>query len=318
MRIRIFQAFASNNSGSYTLVGQFCSVADAEEAARILEDVCARESAWHESRAESPSPLEEFASTHALRPFKEDDPDNGWPDLDSGPRVVMAGTQVLVHVNFTVTMPRVLGEFLFSKGGRISLELIHSHDPLAAELEFWIPDARGDEEAQVRLQALRAKIEAILPPLTANPGEDRKPISPAWYDDEKWSLMTLAVVFDDLAAGVLAVRSLAEDAGVSVYLTVFEVHERDHDPFAPFRNRKARDTHGGRHRVVLWRAGPQRVEVLKALREALECTLEEACTWIDDLPKEVFVDVSEDAASTLAAKLRAAGADAEAILPITR
>jgi hypothetical protein len=49
MRIRVFRAFASNNSGSYTLVGHFETIDGAREAEEALARLCADHSAWLET-----------------------------------------------------------------------------------------------------------------------------------------------------------------------------------------------------------------------------------------------------------------------------
>ena len=48
MRIRVFRSFASNNSGSYTLVGGFRSAEDADEASAFLSALCERETKWRQ------------------------------------------------------------------------------------------------------------------------------------------------------------------------------------------------------------------------------------------------------------------------------
>ena len=49
MRIRVFRAFASNNSGSYTLVGHLETIDGAREAEEALARLCADHSAWLET-----------------------------------------------------------------------------------------------------------------------------------------------------------------------------------------------------------------------------------------------------------------------------
>jgi hypothetical protein len=69
MRIRLFNAFASNNSGSYTIVGSFRDEATAEEVALLLQRACDAHSAWYEEHNDEQhgeSPLDSFAQREGL------------------------------------------------------------------------------------------------------------------------------------------------------------------------------------------------------------------------------------------------------------
>jgi hypothetical protein len=236
MRIRVFRAFASNNSGSYTLVGGFRAAEDAEEAAAFLSDLCERETRWREGEVQTPpSPLDEAATALGLEPPGAEWDE--WPDPSyaAPPSVVRIDCQVLVHVRYTASMPRVLGAMMYAKKGRVELELNHSHERLAAELQFW---AAGDETA--KLEAVRSAVDAVLPELTAPGPRDRSgAIAPAWHLGE-WRNMNLSVVFRDLAAGVLVVRAIAAREGVRVFLRIREVYANDPDPFAVLRGAASR------------------------------------------------------------------------------
>lgn len=75
MKIRMWDAFASNNSGSYSIVGSFPSVERAEQVAAELLPVIRAHSdwmnarpAWDEPRQEdSPSPLEQWVAEQGLQ-----------------------------------------------------------------------------------------------------------------------------------------------------------------------------------------------------------------------------------------------------------
>src|SRR5687768_9930431 len=112
MRIRLFHAFASNNSGSYTIVGFFQDASTTEEVARLIQEVSDEHHAWHEEHTwdeDGESPLDIFVRREGLR---ADKPGRGdaWPQHGDKPTAIAAGRHVLVHAPYTVTMPAVFGE----------------------------------------------------------------------------------------------------------------------------------------------------------------------------------------------------------------
>jgi ribosomal protein L7/L12 len=314
MRIRLYQAFASNNSGSYTLVGRFSDAATAAEVARVLADVSAEHHAWLETRgnrndAELESPLDRFVARERLRagkPGRNDD----WPMTDTSTvDVVASGHQVLVHVHYTVTMPAVFGELMYARGGRVELELDHSHSPIACDFTYHV---RHRDDAP-DLDAFEAMLVATLPALCKRSARDTRPaIAPAFHRgpfDER----TVSVVFADLVDGVRAVRALADEHGIQLWLRVYELHASGaEDPFALLRNK---ERPRGAWRVVLWSAGTDRIAAMRAVRELLGCGLTEARAALDQLPAELVVGVNEETARKDTEVLRAAGCEAEAILP---
>jgi hypothetical protein len=240
MRIRVFRAFASNNSGSYTLVGHFETIEDAREAEEALARVCAEHSAWLETTQGADGgdpPLNRFARDQGLHltPYSLE---GDWPD-GAPPGVARVGLQVLVHVPYTVTMPPVFGAFVYARGGRVEVELDHAHHALVVLFEFGcqVPwnEADGPERIR-RMQPFRHALEAALPDLIASESPARPPISPAWVPDPTWGTMSLGVVFPDLAlvAGVSAVRNVAEAHDVSVLLRLQEALGES-DPLAAMR-----------------------------------------------------------------------------------
>src|SRR5262249_20361727 len=70
MRVRIWNAYASNNSGSYTIVGWLPSEEVAREVAEELKTMIEAHTAWGEAgrgQADgSDSPLAQFCRTHGL------------------------------------------------------------------------------------------------------------------------------------------------------------------------------------------------------------------------------------------------------------
>ena len=115
MRIRLFSAFASNNSGSYTIVGRFADEAAAREVARVLEAASDAHHAWHRENdwtLEGPAPLDDLVRDHGLRAARHGRGDE-WPCHGAKPSAVAVGSQVLVHAPYTLTLPPVFGEDLF-------------------------------------------------------------------------------------------------------------------------------------------------------------------------------------------------------------
>src|SRR5688572_11453356 len=100
MRIRLFHAFASNNSGSYTIVGHFKDASTADEVARLIQEVSDEHHAWHEEHSwdeDGESPLDVFVrrqGLHAEKPGRNDE----WPSYGDKPTAIAAGRQVVVYV----------------------------------------------------------------------------------------------------------------------------------------------------------------------------------------------------------------------------
>jgi ribosomal protein L7/L12 len=315
MRIRIFRAFASNNSGSYTLVGRFSSAESAAEVERLIREACTEHAAWHsehEWEEDGEAPLDAFARAHGLH---EDKPGRGddWPHYGDSPEVLTVGHQVLLHVPYTVTMPRLFGELVYRHGGRVDVELDHSHDRLAVELGFYTVDLRWDAtEAKERYDALERALAPLLPALTHPREHDNRPEVAPVFHDGFWGSRHLTAVFRDLIEGVRVVREAADEHRVSLRLRITECVDGVVDPLAPLR---AHARPWGRSRVILWAIGPDRIRAMKAAREVTGVELDVARSLVDDLPKEILVDVEHAFAERAAETLRAAGCDAEAVLP---
>ena len=231
MNIRIYRAFASNNSGSYTLVGSFGDPAVTATVAAELAALCAAHSDWYDKHPDASlgdSPLRAFAKQHDLQGVS-DEPWDHWPEHGSPPSVIDAGYQVVVYVPYTVTMPRALGEFIYKRGGRVSLELDHSHHELGCELTFWIPNGYKDPTTDERIAALRPPIDAALPPLIERSPHDRRPpILPIWrrggFDSHE-----LVVAFSDPGEGILRIREIAHAAGIETLIRIYELRDERTD-----------------------------------------------------------------------------------------
>ncbi len=228
MRIRIWSAFASNNSGSYTLVGRFDSIELAREVADVLRPVLEAESRYREAHDGGPdSPLSRFVSEQGL-PVRVGDDD--WPHAGGteAPGILVVNHQVLLHHPYTVTLPRVLGQFLVARGGQIEATLDHAHHHVVVAMQAWWD---RDEETRRRLTELHTATRADLAPLLATHADPQVP--PVIRDDECESLL-VAAVFRDLVAGVDAVRAAVERHEGHVHLRVHEALGRG-DPLASLR-----------------------------------------------------------------------------------
>lgn len=315
MRIRLFTAFASNNSGAYTIVGRFADEATASEVAGLLQRAIDAHDAWHDANeweTEGPAPLDDFVREQGLRAARHGRGDE-WPSHGDPPTAVALGRQVMVHAPYTVTLPPVFGEAFYAKGGRVEVELDHSHEPLAVEFG-WHPKGMsyGDARIEPALDDFEALVAPELAALVARPEHDRRPtIAPAWHRGY-WGERHLSVVFADLVEGVRRVQAIADACGMDLTLRLAECPHGAEDPFAVLR-RPTIPT--GWHRVILWAPGPDRVATMKALREVMACGLGEAQAALGELPKEVLVDVTERYAEGAAATLRAAGCEVEVVAP---
>jgi hypothetical protein len=317
MRIYLFQAFASNNSGSYTIVGTFQDAATAEEVARLVAEVSAAHDAWHDAHGwdvDGSSPLDELVKREGLRADKPGRGDE-WPEYGEAPKVVVTGQQVLVHAAYTATLTSVFGELFYAKGGRVQVEIDHAHGDIAVEFTYWIPSDRYDDpENQPKLDAFEARLAEELPAWTARDEYDkRRPIEPAWYRGH-WRARYLAVVFRDLVEGVQGVRRIAEEMGVALHLKVWECPGDVPDPFAMLR---ASLIPVGRARIILWQVG-DRIAAMKALRASLGCGLDEAKEALADLPRELLIDVDVAYAKKAVEELVRSGCDAEVVLPAVK
>jgi hypothetical protein len=314
MDIFLFQAFASNNSGSYTIVGSFRDSAVATKVADILSKVTEEHNVWHEKHdggEEGESPLDVFVKQfglHDSKPGRDDD----WPNYNGSPTVVAIDNQVLVHVAYTVSMPRVYGEFFYVNGGRVQVELDHAHDDIAVEFTFWVQ--YNDPAKAEKLDAFEARLAEELGALISRAEHDqRPPIEPAWYQGH-WGIRHLAVIFRDLVDGVTLVGRLAREMGVDSRFDIRECPGNVPDPFAILRSSTIPI---GLARVILWQIG-DRIAAMKAVREALGCGLDDAKKLLADLPSEIIDKVDIGYAKKAVAILKAAGCDAEVVIPSKR
>jgi len=147
--VRSYTAFASNNSGSYTLVGSFQTSERAEEVAAVLNQLATD----MEDPERTSNPVQEL-----LRQAGLDAPDDvagyeDWPDLSyaARPEAVAVHQQVWWYCDYTISMPSELGHWMYTMGGKVDTELDHTHHPQLAHLSLW-PDLPYNERKGMPLQ----------------------------------------------------------------------------------------------------------------------------------------------------------------------
>ena len=239
MRARVWNAYASNNSGSYTIVG---SLPSAEVAAEVAEDLAAMieaHTAWLRTERsvedKSASPLSAFCSQHGLAWSRGDGEGDDWPEHseDIRPRVTAVGNQVVVHHEYTVSLPPVFGAYFYKRGGRVQVEENHAHHPIVVIATLWWgwakeQRAQGESELPRLLTALTAADGLLMQgPLTRWPA--------AWRREDHGPMLTVGVVFDDLIEGVRSLNEIVGKHGAKLYLHLKEAASDAHDPLAHMR-----------------------------------------------------------------------------------
>lgn len=243
MRIRIWNSFASNNSGSYTIVGSFDSPELASEIASELAELMRAHAQWLDSeqgpnkqKAPEGSPLAAFVSKHGLHETEDVGTGDDWPqyDGDNVPKAFAVDRKVIIHSGYTVTMPRVFGEYFYSRGGRVDHELNHAHHPIVGVFELWIPwQERKEIDVPAKVKSTIEALQAEGGPLVTGLKEGHRP---AWRagDDFGEANLTIGAVFEDLLAGFTAVERVAKANGFRAEVKVFEAWGEG-DPLAFLR-----------------------------------------------------------------------------------
>ena len=299
MRIRIWNAFASNNSGSYVIVGTFPSKELAAEVAAEWRTLIADHSTWREANEDeikSASPLAAYAKqlglTYADEVYSDD-----WPAYGAEPEAWATDHQVFVYADYTVTMPRVIGQALYARGGRIDSELNHSHHPLIATFELYFED-----RTDVRVQQLVDRLHDDA--LTSLHVPWLKPVwrvgRPGYEPD-----LFVAAVFTDLTAGFAAVAAATPEMR-SVRVRLAEAHTYS-DELAHFRPCTPPTTRALVD-VVLEGTGPARTGLAKFVADIRKLGLAESQLRIQNVPVTIVEAVLPARGEQIATELRAQGA----------
>ena len=232
--MKIWNAFASNNSGSYTIVGAFESAELASEVADELHAMAVAHSKYLDPQTSSPpgpSPLEVLAAKYNVAATLDEDE---WPQHSAAehPSAFAIGRQVFVHSDYTITMPASIGAIMYARGGRVSTELNHAHHPIAATFTVWFPwQTKKTLDVPALLQRFVDDIcredGALSLPQAAS-------IPPAWRTTSEFGEgdLHLGAAFTDLAPAYAAVQAAATAIGAQVGVAIREAHG---DPFAHLR-----------------------------------------------------------------------------------
>lgn len=318
MKMHIWNAFASNNSGSYTLVGRFPDEALATEVAAELAQVSVEHDAWRQKQepqggpgAQGPSPLDAFMERHGLKPDGMGTGED-WPlySGDTTPKVWALGHQVFVHHAYTLTLPSAYGEFFYKRGGRVELELEHTHHPLVALFHLYVPwqERTNLDVPFLALQVLE-ELHADDGPLVQLAAVE--PL-PAWSVGEHRGEadMLLGAAFKDLVAGFTAVNRIAQSRGFHVQVKLSEAPPQG-DALAflrpcspPLPVRELFD-------VLVTAVGPKPSEVIEALEELRDLYPRDAKALLATMPVVARQRLPRSVAETVANQLHQTGASTE-------
>lgn len=324
MKVRVWNAFASNNSGSYTIVGSFPSAELATAVAGELANLMKAHTEWMESDSSGAqknaddSPLSKFIQQHNLRTSELDYPDQ-WPQYsdDNTPKVVAVDAKVVIHHEYTVTLPREFGEYFYARGGRVEHELDHAHNPIVAICEVWM--LWSDREGKNMAEKIQAVVEELCEAggeFLVNAASERSKFAPAWRDGDGLNDPALVVgaVFDDLVAGFAAVNRVARKHGFRTFAKVSEAFDESSDPLAFLRPCSPRPARG-LCSVILEEKGFTPAEVVKVLEYALSLDRESARKLLDSAPITILSHFLPEKTNEVAGWLRNAGAKV-AVLPL--
>jgi hypothetical protein len=197
--------------------------------------VVAEHHAWVEAhddqQAAERSPLERFAQTHGLTANPGIGRSGDWPSYGPAPEVIADGMYVVLHVDYTITMPPVFGELMYRRGGRVGIELDHAHHPLVWVHEVWWP-WQGRKEEVVTAGRVR-----LLDLLLSEAGPLRTQVmirQPASWTDQSELDLSLAAIWNEPMVAIPQVRAMVTAVGANARLHVMEAIDA-HDPAGLFR-----------------------------------------------------------------------------------
>lgn len=237
MKIHVWRAFDSNNSGSYVIVGSFPSESSAAELAREFDEVCRAQSAWLAANAEGESPLTAYARRCGIEVDPLVGQSDEWPEYSPSPHPLVwsVGHQVFVYSDYCVTMPTLFGHAIYRRGGRVTTELDHAHHRIVAVHDLRVPWSQREGVAERVRALLDALLAADGPLATYAKGEH----AAAWrtcsgFDEPH---VRLGVIFEraQLAAGSMAVCAVARAHGFTTEIRLHEAWDASSDPLAFLR-----------------------------------------------------------------------------------
>jgi hypothetical protein len=315
MRVRIWNAYASNNSGSYTIVGSLPSQEIAREVAAELAAMIEAHTAWLEAKGAddvSGSPLAAFCNAHGLTWSDSDAMGDGWPEYsdDNRPRVAAVGSQVVVHHEYTLSLPSVFGEYFYKRGGRVQNEEEHAHHPIVTVATLWwgwTTELRAQGEAE-----LPRLVEAFSAPdeLLAQFQSTTWPT--AWRVEDHGPMLTAGIVFANLIDGVAALNEIARRHGAWIQVRLFEAPSEEHDPLSHMRPSSPPPA-VPRFDLVVVGAGDNRPRFIAMVSESLGLQEWDLRQQLLKLPCTLVRSLSAPRAEGAAALLRRTGAEIELV-----
>ncbi|MFA6208108.1 MAG: hypothetical protein WCT03_17500 [Candidatus Obscuribacterales bacterium] len=234
MKIKIWNAFASNNSGSYTIVGNFSTSQLARDVATELTKLVEAHHKWIEA-CEGTSPLSEFAKTNGLSSYTETKYHDDWPEsFSTAPEVLAIDQQVFIHHPYVITLPALFGQYFYSRGGRVEIELNHSHNPLVASFSIYV---HHEKKKTVDSTSTFASIlrELIAPdgPLSTGLANE---LAPAWkIENSGFEKLTFGACFEDLVKSFAAIEKIIANYDVRSTVQLFEAPSEKADPLLHLR-----------------------------------------------------------------------------------
>jgi hypothetical protein len=185
---------------------------------------------------DQPSPLAAFAEKNGLSTYEGIGAGDDWPTYSQmeHPAVWTVGAQLFLFSDYQVSMPRIFGELIYARGGRVEYEVDHAHHPMAALFEIYWPWQGKTEEAVTA--GVRRILVALHEDASFFDNQAEGAPSHAWQGGVTWGPdLRLGCVFKDLISGFMAVDAAARAAGASVNVRVFEKLAETDDPFAFLR-----------------------------------------------------------------------------------
>lgn len=314
MRVRVWNAYASNNSGSYTIVGSLPSEEVAREVAAEFAAMIEAHTAWlaaERTEDASKSPLAAFCDAHGLTWSDRDIMGDGWPEYsdDNRPRVAAIGSQVVVHHEYTLSLPAVFGEYFYKRGGRVQNEEDHAHHPIVtiATLWWWTKEQRAQGGAELpRLMEAFAAPDGLLAQHQATTWPT------AWRVESHGPMLTAGIVFANLIDGVSALNEIARRHGAQIHVRLHEAPSETHDPLAHMRPSSPPPS-VPRFDLVVTGAGDNRSRFVTIVSEALGLPEWDLRKQLMELPCTLARSLSEPRAEAAAALLRRSGAVIELV-----
>jgi hypothetical protein len=237
MKIKIWNAFASNNSGSYTIVGNFPTAELAQDVAQELAKLIESHHQWIDT-CEGTSPLSEFARRNQLAPYRESKYFDDWPyPYTAAPEVMALEHQVFIHHQCVITLPALFGQYFYARGGRVDVELNHSHHPIVAIFTASVPhEKRNTINASSAFAEILKELTAAEGPLSIGLMKNQEA---AWrIESSPLEQFIFGACFDDLLKSFAAIEAITKRHGVMTHVKLFEAPNEQDDALGYLRQNR--------------------------------------------------------------------------------